>query len=143
MRRTEELEGYFKGLADCTRLRILNLLLCGELCGCDIQYVLQTSQPNVSRHLTYLKHAGLVADRREGFRVFYRLAGNGEGPLGRLFDFLRASLKTDPACIEDLARLKQALKRGACTIQQTRIFPRVLQTGSGLAPSKGRAGRRS
>ena len=69
-----KLEQYFKGLADVTRLRMLNLLLHGELCGCDIQYVLEMSQPNVSRHLTYLKNCGLVLDRRDGPRIFYRLA---------------------------------------------------------------------
>jgi len=50
-----QLTDAFKGLADPTRLRILNLLLHGELCGCDIQVVLETPQPNASRHLTYLK----------------------------------------------------------------------------------------
>ena len=69
---------YFKGLADQTRLRMINLLLQGELCGCDVQLVLGLSQSNVSRHLTYLRRAGLVADRREGYRVFYRLVGPGE-----------------------------------------------------------------
>ncbi len=63
------LDQYFRGLADATRVRILNLLLHGELCVCDIQRVLDSPQPNVSRHLTYLKNSGLVLDRREGFRV--------------------------------------------------------------------------
>ena len=68
------IEHFFKGLADLTRLRILNLLLAGELCGCDLQHVIGSSQPNISRHLGYLKRSGLVADRRDGYRVFYRLA---------------------------------------------------------------------
>ena len=76
-----ELEQVFKGLADQTRLRILNLLLHGELCVCDIQYVLESSQPNVSRHLTYLKNSGLVVDRREGARMYYRLAQPNEGEM--------------------------------------------------------------
>ena len=66
----EQLEQLFKGLADRSRLRILNLLLHAELCVCNIQYVLGSSQPNVSRHLTYLKNSGLVLDRREGARTF-------------------------------------------------------------------------
>jgi len=77
----QELEGYFKGLADRNRMRIINLLLHGELCVCDIQRILDTSQPNVSRHLNYLKHSGLVLDRREGFRVFYRLSAEGDSTL--------------------------------------------------------------
>ena len=73
-----DLEQLFKGLADQTRLRILNLLIHGELCVCDIQYVLESSQPNVSRHLTYLKNSGLLLDRREGARMYYRLAQPSE-----------------------------------------------------------------
>jgi ArsR family transcriptional regulator, arsenate/arsenite/antimonite-responsive transcriptional repressor len=64
-----DLEQLFKGLADRNRLRILNLLLHGELCVCDIRYVLESSQPNVSRHLTYLTNSGQVVDRREGTRM--------------------------------------------------------------------------
>ena len=75
----KELEQYFKALADANRLRILNLLLHGELCVCDIQFVLEASQPNVSRHLAYLKNSGLVLDRRDGFRIFYRLADPKQG----------------------------------------------------------------
>jgi hypothetical protein len=65
VRRMKELEQYFKALGDANRLRILNLLLHGELCVCDIQFVLAASQPNVSRHLAYLKNSGLVIDRRD------------------------------------------------------------------------------
>ena len=89
----KELEQYCKGMADRNRLRILNLLLHGELCGCDIQYVLDTSQPNISRHLQYLKNSGLVLDRRDGFRIFYRLAEPTQGAKKHLFDFLRQAVK--------------------------------------------------
>ncbi|HUU13189.1 MAG TPA: metalloregulator ArsR/SmtB family transcription factor [Terriglobia bacterium] len=121
-----ELEMYFKGLADGTRLRILNLLLWGELCGCDIQVVLETSQPNASRHLTYLKHAGLVRDRRDGYRVFYGLAEPQSEALKGLLDYLRNTFKNDPALRNDLVRLKQAIKDGACMFQQIRPLPRVM-----------------
>ena len=131
-----ELEACFRGLADANRLRILNLLLYGELCGCDIQYVLEMSQPNVSRHLTYLKHAGLATDRREGFRVFYRLADDPKDRLKGLFDFLRAAFQADPALREDLTRLKQAVKDGACTIQQIRALPRAWQAGAGTGANR-------
>ena len=69
-----EVETVFKALGDTNRLRIVNLLLHGELCVCDIQYVLENSQPNISRHLAYLKRSEMVLDRRDGYRVFYRLA---------------------------------------------------------------------
>ena len=75
----KELEQYFKAFGDNNRLRIINLLLHGELCVCDIQYVLENSQPNVSRHLAYLKNSGMVLDRRDGFRIFYRLTDTARG----------------------------------------------------------------
>lgn len=115
-----ELETYFKGLADATRLRIINLLCWGELCGCDIQRVLGASQPNVSRHLTYLKHAGLVVDRREGFRVFYRLAPASNETIKRLFQFLAFAFRRDDSFRSDLRRLKHAIKGGACAVPLTR-----------------------
>ena len=110
-----ELEQYFKGLADRNRLRILNLLLHGELCGCDIKYVLDTSQPNISRHLQYLKNSGLVLDRRDGFRIFYRLADPTQGAKKYLFDFLRQAVKSEESFAEDTRKLKEAIQHGACT----------------------------
>ncbi|HZP00900.1 MAG TPA: metalloregulator ArsR/SmtB family transcription factor [Terriglobia bacterium] len=121
----QELEGYFKALADANRLRIINLLFYGELCGCDIQVVLETSQPNASRHLTYLKHAGLVRDRREGFRVFYGLIEPAPEKLRGLFDYLRTAFKDDRVLRDDLAHLKRAIRDGACTFQQIRPLPRL------------------
>jgi ArsR family transcriptional regulator len=113
-----ELEAYFKGLSDSSRLRIMNLLLHGELCGCDIQYVLAAPQPNVSRHLTYLKNAGLVVDRRDGFRIFYRLAEPRKGIRKQLFEFLRNAFKGKEALQRDVDRLRQAIKGGACTVEE-------------------------
>jgi ArsR family transcriptional regulator len=112
-------ENYFKGLADANRLRIMNLLLEGELCGCDIQYVLSASQSNVSRHLGYLKRSGLVVDRRAGFRVYYRLADTVSHRHKNLISFLRDAL-TDKVFISDTKRLKIAMKDGACSISQAR-----------------------
>jgi ArsR family transcriptional regulator, arsenate/arsenite/antimonite-responsive transcriptional repressor len=55
-------------------LRILGLLLGGEICVCHIHECLRISQPKASRHLAYLRRAGLVATRREGLWIYYRLA---------------------------------------------------------------------
>ena len=63
----------FKALSDETRLSILALLQQGELCVCDLMAVLELPQSTVSRHLAYLKNAGLVEDRRQGRWMFYRL----------------------------------------------------------------------
>lgn len=118
----KQLESYFKSLADRNRLRILNLLLHGELCGCDIQYVLGSSQPNVSRHLQYLKNTGLVMDRRDGFRIFYRLVAPARGTTQRLFEFLQQAFKEEPGLQEDTRRLKAAIQHGACTQTEWRPF---------------------
>jgi ArsR family transcriptional regulator, arsenate/arsenite/antimonite-responsive transcriptional repressor len=68
------LERTFQALADGTRLRILGLLMGGEVCVCNLHESLGMSQPKVSRHLAYLRRAGLVSARREGLWVHYRLA---------------------------------------------------------------------
>jgi ArsR family transcriptional regulator, arsenate/arsenite/antimonite-responsive transcriptional repressor len=68
------MERLFQALGDATRLRILGLLLTGEVCVCDIHESLKISQPKASRHLAYLRRAGLVASRREGLWMHYRLA---------------------------------------------------------------------
>lgn len=70
----EALERLFKALADGTRLRILALLATGETCVCDIHEALRIPQPKASRHLAYLRRAGLVEARKDGLWVQYRLA---------------------------------------------------------------------
>ena len=71
--RVSDLDALFKGFADPTRLRILNVLAAGELCVCDIVGMLRLSQPTVSRHLAYLRRTGLVAARPELRFTYYRL----------------------------------------------------------------------
>lgn len=111
-------EDYFKGLADINRLRIINLLLQGELCGCDIQYVIGSSQSNVSRHLTYLKRSGLVTDRRAGFRVYYDLVKDDRKPeFKALVSYLRIALK-DKIYTADTRKLRQAIRNGACSVSE-------------------------
>jgi len=86
------LEAIFRALADANRLRILGLLLHGERCVCEIQASLGLTQSNVSRHLSYLKHSGLVSDERRGPRVFYRLSEQARAEAGALLEFLRGPL---------------------------------------------------
>ena len=64
----------FTALADETRLRILNLLSERELCVCDLMSVLKEPQSKVSRHLAYLRKAGLAEGRKEGLWMHYRLS---------------------------------------------------------------------
>jgi ArsR family transcriptional regulator len=72
----------FKTLADPTRLRLLNLLACGETCVCELTGTLRVVQPKVSRHLAHLKRAGLVEARRNGKWTHYRWAEQAD-PLVR------------------------------------------------------------
>src|ERR687898_3105116 len=70
----EQLEELFKALADTTRLRILALLGSNEVCVCHIHDSLGLPQPTVSRHLAYLRRAGLVDVRRDGVWMHYRIS---------------------------------------------------------------------
>jgi ArsR family transcriptional regulator len=119
MKRVEQI---FKGLADENRLRILNLLMHGELCVCDIQYVLDSPQPNVSRHLIYLKNSDLVVDRREGPRMYYRLAEAPDDVRQQLFAFLRRVFESEASFAEDARKLKKAIENGSCTANRWRPF---------------------
>ena len=64
----------FRAFSDRTRLRLLYLLRNGETCVCDLVDVLGVSQPKVSRHLAYLRRAGLVVARKDGYWMHYTLA---------------------------------------------------------------------
>jgi ArsR family transcriptional regulator len=66
-------EMFFRALADGTRLRLLNLLRTDEVCVCFFVEVLKTNQPKISRHLAYLRRAGIVGARREGPWMHYRI----------------------------------------------------------------------
>src|SRR5215204_5741908 len=72
--RLQNMERLFQALGDSTRLRILGLLMTGEVCVCHIHESLRISQPKASRHLAYLRRAGLVETRRQGLWIYYRLA---------------------------------------------------------------------
>jgi ArsR family transcriptional regulator, arsenate/arsenite/antimonite-responsive transcriptional repressor len=114
------LEDYFKGLADINRLRIINLLVNGELCGCDIQYVLGASQSSVSRHLNYLKRFGLASDRRAGYRVYYRLAESDSSEYQELIAYLKGAFRA-PLFLSDAQKLKEAIKDGACSVSERKL----------------------
>lgn len=95
----------FKALSDETRLRILALLEEGELCVCDLMAVLDLPQSTVSRHLAYLRNAGLVVDRRHGVWMFYSLAGEGCAFEQELRQLLAARLAQLPQAQKDRREL--------------------------------------
>ena len=82
----DQLETVFKALADATRLRILRLLMAGEVCVCDIHETLRIPQAKASRHLAYLRRAGLVTTRREGLWIHYRLAQSADPIVATIAD---------------------------------------------------------
>ena len=88
----QSLEAMFHALADGTRLRILGLLLSGEVCVCNLHDTLDEPQPKISRHLAYLRRAGLVVTRREGLWVHYRLADTTDPVLATLLQAVRHAL---------------------------------------------------
>ena len=105
------LEILFKALADNTRLRLIHLLGDDELCVCSCVEVLRTNQPKISRHLAYLRRAGLVAARRDGKWTHYRLTQPSDTHVARIFTELRAKLANNPQMQSDKARLETVLPK--------------------------------
>lgn len=104
----------FKALSDETRLRILCLLLEGELCVCDIMEVLQLPQSTVSRHLAYLKNSGWVNDRRCGVWMYYAIADSGGQLRNSLLDSLRDALPSMEIAAADRMRLNELSRNNRC-----------------------------
>jgi len=101
------IELLFKALADRTRLRLLNLIGEDEVCVCFFVEVLNNNQPKISRHLAYLRKAGVVSARREGKWIHYRIVEPPGEHAANIFREVRTSLKSDPAMQRDRARLAQ------------------------------------
>ena len=101
----------FRAFADPTRLRLLNLLTQGERCVCELVDVIGQPQPKVSRHLAYLRRAGLVRTRRDGLWIHYRLAKPASDLHRRLIQCVRCCLGDAPPLTDDLKRLDRACCR--------------------------------
>src|SRR5687767_15901401 len=101
------MERLFQALADGTRLRILGLLLAGEVCVCDIHQSLRITQPKASRHLAYLRRAGLVEARRDGLWVHYRLAEADDAVLDPVRQAVAHALSHVKSVRQDGARLQK------------------------------------
>ena len=106
----------FKACSDQTRLRILFLLAERELCVCEIVAVLGMQQGKISRHLAVLKHAELVADRRDGTWIYYSLSEPDTGLKRRLHDYLKAERDHVPSVAEDLGRLDGLVCEGSICV---------------------------
>jgi ArsR family transcriptional regulator, arsenate/arsenite/antimonite-responsive transcriptional repressor len=104
----------FRAFADRNRLRILHLLLGGELCVGDIVQILDVPQPRVSRHLAYLRKAGLVNVRKEGLWSFYSLAPPANEFHGNLLTCLQCCFADVPELKMDAKRAGRVRESGGC-----------------------------
>jgi ArsR family transcriptional regulator len=102
------LELLFRALGDGTRLRLLNLMADREICVCYFIEILRMSQPKISRHLAYLRRAGIAAARREGKWMHYRLVNPRDGVAARILRETLSHLGEKPEMKRDRARLKSA-----------------------------------
>ena len=98
-------ELFFRALADRTRLRIINLMGNQEVCVCFFVEILKTNQPKISRHLAYLRRAGVAAARRDGIWMHYRLSTPKDENAARVLEEVRAWLAKDTSMQQDLKRL--------------------------------------
>jgi ArsR family transcriptional regulator, arsenate/arsenite/antimonite-responsive transcriptional repressor len=112
-RQLKDMETLFKALADSTRLRILGLLLTGEVCVCHIHESLKIPQPKASRHLAYLREAGLVTTRRDGLWVHYRMADLTDPLVSTIANAVRHALAHTDVVHRDAERLQ---KRNGCCV---------------------------
>jgi len=124
----DRLEAAFKALADGTRLRILALLGENEVCVCHIHDSLSLPQPTVSRHLAYLRHAGLVRARRDGVWMHYRLATSIDPAVQRVLDAAIGALRELRTTTEDRKQFERSFgdlyvcdspEGGACCAPRT------------------------
>jgi len=110
---TKPVDLMFKASSDPTRLRVLHLLQDGEMCVCHIVDILRVPQPTASRHLAYLRRAGLVQTRRAGLWTYYRLAPAQNAFHEKLIECLRCCFRDVPQFQRDRARASLICKTSA------------------------------
>ena len=110
---SQSLERLFEALSDRTRLRLLNLLAQGEICVCYFTEILGAPQPTISRHLAYLRRAGLVETRRDGKWIHYRAATPDDAGEARVLEAVLAELGHD----REMQRDVKALRNACCAVR--------------------------
>jgi len=111
------LDRFFRALADPTRLRLINLIARQEMCVCYFVQVIDAPQPKISRHLAYLRRAGVVAARREGKWMHYRLAVPADSHAAAILKTTVEALRQDKQMQRDFQRLDQACCGPASLVQ--------------------------
>ena len=105
---TAAMERVFQGLADRTRLRLLNMMAGQEVCVCYFVEILEVPQPAISRHLAYLRRTGLVAARRQGKWMHYRILRPENSFARQLLRDALLWLASDEGMQRDRSRLGRA-----------------------------------
>lgn len=121
MKTAETLETLFQALADRTRLRLLNLMADGEVCVCFFVEILGQPQPKISRHLAYLRRAGLVSARRSAKWAHYTITPPGDATARAAFDAVMAAMSAD----RDMQRDRAALARACCSPRAPELLRRA------------------
>ena len=103
--KTFDKELFFRALADRTRLRLLHLMGADEVCVCFFVEILKTNQPKISRHLAYLRRAGIVDARRDGQWMHYRMVEPNDADAARVLKDVMIWLVNDPEMRRDRQRL--------------------------------------
>jgi ArsR family transcriptional regulator len=104
----------FKALAEENRLRILALLMEGEMCVCEIEQCLNMNQSNVSRHLTALKRSGILEGYKKAQWVYYKIDNDFIEDRPDLFAYLTKELKQLPCYNSDRERLCKCKQQDLC-----------------------------
>ena len=120
-RTATELERLFAALADRTRLRLLNLMSDGEVCVCFFVEVLDSPQPKISRHLAFLRNAGLVKARRQGKWMHYSIDRPANETARRVFEQTLHALSNDP----DMQRDRATLAKACCSPRAPELLRRA------------------
>jgi ArsR family transcriptional regulator, arsenate/arsenite/antimonite-responsive transcriptional repressor len=110
---SKDKELFFSALADKTRLRLLNLMGSDEVCVCFFVEILKTNQPKISRHLAYLRRAGIVSARREGQWMHYRISEPADADAAKVLSDTLAWLALD----REMQRDRQRLLKICCAPQ--------------------------
>jgi Predicted transcriptional regulators len=108
-----DLATLFQALGDSTRLRLLNLMAAGEVCVCYFVEILDETQPKVSRHLAYLRRAGLVSARRDGKWMHYGLVMPAGAALAAVLETVLRVIASD----RQMQRDRAALEKVCCAVR--------------------------
>ena len=122
------MQTFFTALADRTRRRLLNLMREHEICVCYFTEVLDVSQPKISRHLAYLRNAGIVVARREGKWIYYRIVKQEDFYAAQILQETLEWLKDDERMRKDYEKLIMICASPNVPITITRApKPNILQ----------------